>query len=266
MNNTVRKSGMLRWGILGLIAFSTGGYAAVQSTTLSYRDGETELTGHLYWDDSVTGKRPGVLVVHEWWGLNDYARERASKLAGMGYVAFALDMYGGDKVTRHPAQAQEWMQATTANTEAWRTRALKGLEQLRANELTDTDRIAAIGYCFGGATVMHMAYAGADLKGVVSFHGSLPLPGPNEAEKIKGKVLIEHGYSDAFIPLERVEAFEAALSNAGVMYTFNGHVGARHAFTNPEADSFGIENLKYDPAADKASWNSMQALFREIFH
>ena len=186
-------------------------------------------------------------------------------LAEMGYVAFALDMYGDDKVTTHPAQAKEWSSATTANLDAWRQRAMKGLEQLSANSLTDSNRIAAVGYCFGGATVMQLAYAGADLKGVVSFHGSLPLPIGNEATMIKAKILIEHGDDDAFIPPERVDAFKAALNEAGVMMTFHGHDGARHAFTNPDAGSFGIDNLKYDKTADEASWKSMQILFSEIF-
>ncbi len=250
---------------IGSVLTVSGALAAVQSKPVSYQDGETQLTGHIYWDDSIEGKRPGVLVVHEWWGLNDYAKGRAAMLAEMGYVAFALDMYGSDKVTTHPAQAKEWSSATTANLDAWRTRAMKGLEQLGENSLTDANRIAAVGYCFGGATVMQLAYAGADLKGVVSFHGSLPLPNGNEATMIKGQVLIEHGNDDAFIPAERVEAFKAALSEAGVMMTFHGHDGARHAFTNPDAGSFGIENLKYDQAADEASWKSMQMMFGEIF-
>lgn len=251
--------------VMMLLMTISGAYAAVQSEAISYQDGETQLTGHMFWDDSIEGKRPGVLVVHEWWGLNDYAKGRAAKLAEMGYVAFAVDMYGDNKVTSHPEQAQEWSSATTANLNAWRQRAMKGLEQLSAHSLTDSDRLAAIGYCFGGATVMQLVYAGADLKGVVSFHGSLPLPNGDEADRINGHVLIEHGNDDAFIPAERVEAFKAAMNDAGVELTFHGHDGARHAFTNPDAGSFGIENLKYDKAADEASWQSMQTLFGEIF-
>jgi dienelactone hydrolase len=230
--------------------------AAVQSKSVSYKDGETPLTGHVFWDDAIEGKRPGVLVVHEWWGLNDYAKKRAEMLAEMGYVAFAVDMYGGDKVTTHPAQAKEWSSATTENVDAWRQRAVKGLEQLRANPMVDPNRIAAIGYCFGGATVMQLAYAGT----------SLPLPAnAEEAARIKGAVLIEHGNDDAFIPAERVAAFKAAMADAGVRLTFHGYDGARHGFTNPDAGSFGIDNLQYDQAADEASWKSMQVLFEEIF-
>jgi dienelactone hydrolase len=239
--------------------------AEIRSEAVSYRDGDANLTGHMYWDDSISGKRPGVLVVHEWWGLDEYAKWRAGQLAQMGYVAFAMDMYGDDKVTTHPSQAQEWMQATTANLDAWRQRGLKGLEQLSAHELTDTSRMAAIGYCFGGATVMQLAYAGADLRGVVSFHGSLPLPQAGEGANIKGRVLIEHGNDDAFVPAERVDAFRAAMNDAGVALTFHGYDGSRHGFTNPDADSFGIDNLKYNPESDEASWNSMRRLFEEIF-
>jgi len=243
----------------------TGAAAQVRSEAISYRVGDTQLTGHLYWDDSISGKRPGVLVVHEWWGLNDYAKWRAGQLAEMGYVAFAADMYGGDKVTTHPAQAQEWMTATTSNLDEWRQRGLAGLKQLSSSPLTDNSRMAAIGYCFGGATVMQLAYAGAELRGVVSFHGSLPPPNGSEANNIKGRVLIEHGNADAFVPAERVTAFKAAMSGAGIDLTFHGHDGARHGFTNPDAGNFGIDNLKYDAAADEASWRSMQQLFREIF-
>jgi dienelactone hydrolase len=250
--------------IASLLTIS-GASAEIRSKVIHYQDGDANLTGHLYWDDSIEGKRPGVLVVHEWWGLNDYARWRAGQLAQLGYVAFAADMYGEDKVTTHPAQAQEWMSATTANLDGWRRRALKGLEQLSSNALTDSSRMAAIGYCYGGATVMELAYAGANLKGVVSFHGSLPLPNGDEAKYIRGRVLVEHGNDDAFVPAQRVEKFKAALHDAGVDLTFHGHDGTRHAFTNPDADSFGIENLKYNAAAAESSWRSMQQLFREIF-
>ena len=239
--------------------------AAIQSKTIEYKDGDVTLTGSLYWDDAIEEKRPGVLVIHEWWGLNDYAKGRARQLAEMGYIAFALDMYGDNKVTTHPKEAKEWSSATTANLDAWRNRAMLGLEQLTSSDLTDDAKLAAVGYCFGGATVMQMAYAGADLKGVVSFHGSLPPPGAGEAAMVKGRVLVEHGNADAFIPAERISAFKKALNEGGVNLTFNGHDGARHGFTNPDAGSFGIDNLKYDAAADAASWASMQALFNEVF-
>ena len=240
-------------------------HAEVRSAAVSYKDGDDQLTGYLYWNDAVDGKRPGVLVVHEWWGLNDYARSRAEQLAELGYVAFAVDMYGGDKVTTHPAQAKEWMMATVSNQENWRRRAQKGLDKLSSLAMTDDDRLAAIGYCFGGATVMQLAYAGARLDAVVSFHGSLPLPNANEAQGFGGRMLVEHGNADAFVPAEKVDAFKAAMSEAGVDLVFNGHDGARHGFTNPEAGNFGIDNLKYDAAADEASWRAMLQTFNSVF-
>ena len=243
-----------------------GALAEVRSAPVAYSDGGENLTGYIYWNDAVEGKRPGVLVVHEWWGLNDYARKRAEMLAELGYVAFAVDMYGGDKVTTHPKQAGEWMKATVSNVDNWRRRAQAGLDKLSSLKMTDTERLAAIGYCFGGATVMQLAYSGAPLDAVVSFHGSLPLPkDPAEASSFKGRVLVEHGNADGFVPPEKVDAFKSAMNDAGVDLVFNGYDGARHGFTNPDADSFGIDNLKYDEAADEASWRSMMQTPNSVF-
>ena len=250
---------------LFICLFSSISIAEVRSKMVSYEDGEEKLTGYAYWDDAIEGKRPGVLVVHEWWGLNDYARGRAEQLAKLGYVAFAVDMYGTDKVTSHPAQAKEWMSATVSNIDAWRSRALKGLEMLSSMDITDSTRLAAIGYCFGGATVMQLAYAGADLDAVVSFHGSLPLPQGTEISNIKGRVQIEHGNDDVFIPAERVDAFKKAMQESNVDFVFHGYDGAVHGFTNHHAADYGMDNLKYDAEADKASWNSMLDTFKSVF-
>lgn len=250
--------------IVACLPFSAA-QAEIHSAPVAYMvDGE-KMTGYLYWDNSIKGERPAVLVVHEWWGLDEYARSRAEQLAGLGYVAFAADMYGGNRVTDHPKQAGEWMTATVSDLEGWRRRAEKGLEILKSLKISDDSRMAAIGYCFGGATVMQLAYAGADLDAVVSFHGSLPLPNGNEAENFKGRVLIEHGNADGFIPADRVEAFKKAMDDAGTDFIFNGYDGARHGFTNPDAGNYGIDNLKYDAAADEASWESMKKTFKEVF-
>lgn len=255
---------LLIFALVTWLSFSNA-HAEVRSAPVAYKDGGENLTGYLYWNDAVEGERPGVLVVHEWWGLDEYARSRAEQLAELGYVAFAVDMYGGDKVTTHPAQAKEWMTATVSNLDNWRRRAQAGLDKLKSLGMSDDSRLAAIGYCFGGATVMQLAYAGADLDAVVSFHGSLPLPNGDEAKSFRGKVLIEHGNDDAFVPAERVDAFKAAMSEAGVDFTFNGYDGARHGFTNPDAGQFGIDNLKYDEAADTASWRAMLQTFNSVF-
>ena len=178
-----------------LLALTTSVGAAVVSESVAYQHGDTQLEGHIYYDDASSEKRPGVLVVHEWWGLDDYAKTRASMLAELGYVAFAADMYGKGKVTEHPDQAKEWMMVNAANVPAWRERAGLALEQLKQHPMTDRDKTAAIGYCFGGATVVELAYSGADLDGVASFHGSLPLPIEGETPDLKASLLLLHGWA-----------------------------------------------------------------------
>ena len=258
---TVNK---LLLGIVLLII--TGGVSAkIVTETIEYKDGDVTLKGEIYYDDAMDGKRPGVLVVHEWWGLNDYAKKRAEMLAEMGYVAFAADMYGDNKVTTHAKDAGAWKNQITSNVEAWQNRANLGLDVLKNHKLTDNDKTAAVGYCFGGATVIQMAYAGSDVNGVVSFHGSLPAASESQAKSIKTDILIAHGNADSFVPAEQVSTFRAALDNAGVNYQFNDYDGAKHAFTNPGAGEYGIEALAYNEEADKRSWQAMQDFFAKIF-
>lgn len=239
--------------------------AAIQHKAVTYEHEEAKLTGHIYWDDATEAKRPGVLVIHEWWGLNDYAKKRARMLAELGYVAFAADMYGDGKVTDKPPQAKEWMQEITADVEGWRERAGLGLKQLVDSGLVDQQRTAAIGYCFGGATVFQMSYADMPLQGVVSFHGALPAA-PEEAKgKIGPSILVLHGQADSFVAPEVVTNFRNKLDEAGANWEMNTYGGARHGFTNPDAGSFGIENLQYNATADRRSWARMQAFFDELF-
>lgn len=258
MHRTLRLLTLL----LFMLPFAAG--AALKTEAVAYKDGDTALRGYLVYDDAIEGKRPGVLVAHEWWGLNDYARKRAQMLAELGYVAFALDMYGDEKVTEHAEEASGWMQQITANTQAWQRRAMLGLDILKRHERVDADRLAAIGYCFGGATVMQMAYAGADLKGVVSFHGALPPATPEQQGRIKAKVLVAHGEADAFVPPERIVAFKAALDAAGADWEMVTYGGVKHGFTNPEAGAYGMENLKYDAKADQRSWALMRCFLDEV--
>jgi len=243
----------------------TGVEAAVVTKDISYRSGDTVMKGMIAYDDASSEQRPGVLVVHEWWGLNDYAKTRARMLAEEGYVAFAADMYGPDKVTTHAEDASGWMKQITANQQAWQKRALAGLEQLKMHSLVDQSKLASIGYCFGGATVMQMAYAGADLDGVVSFHGSLPPASPEQAASIKSRVLIAHGDIDPFIPAERITQFKKALNDAKVDWEMDVYGGAKHGFTNPGADKVGMDALAYNKSADMRSWARMKAFFDEIF-
>ncbi len=249
-----------------LLLLACGSVAAeIVEEPVDFEHNGAQHTGYIYYDNSDSAKRPGILVVHEWWGLNAYARERARQMAADGYVAFAMDMYGADKVTEHPEQAKEWMTQTTGNVADWQKRAQLGVELLRNHEMTDRKNIAAIGYCFGGSTVMQLAYSGADVKGVVTLHGSLPPASADQAEAIKAAILVEHGNADPFIPEERVHQFRAALDAAEVDYTFNGYDGVLHGFTNPEASKYGIEALKYDADADQQSTESMRAFFKRIF-
>ena len=248
-----------------LLVFSVTVESAVQTKAVEYKDGETTLTGHLYWDDAVEGQRPGVLLVHEWWGLNDYAKKRAGMLAELGFVAFAADMYGDGHVTDSPEEAKVWMQELTADVEGWRARALLGLEQLKASGMVSGDNLAAIGYCFGGATVLQLAYANAPVKGVVTFHGSLPAAPEEVKGKIGPQVLVLHGHADAWIAPEVVTNFRAKLEEAGANWEMNSYGGAKHGFTNPDAGRYGISNLEYNQQADERSWARMEEFCGEIF-
>ena len=250
---------------LVLFLLSSSLSAKVVHEAVAYKDGDVTLNGHIFYDDSIQGKRPGVLVIHEWWGLNDYAKKRAEMLAEMGYVAFAADMYGDNKVTKHAKDAKGWMMQITSNVDGWRKRASLGLDVLMNHKLTDSTQTAAIGYCFGGATVMQMAYAGSDVKGVVSFHGSLPPAKPEQANNISTEILVAHGNADPFVPAEKVAKFKNALDSAGVKYDFRGYDGAKHAFTNVDAGNYGIAALAYDENADMKSWQAMQEFFGKIF-
>ena len=249
--------------VMSLVSGVAG--AVMHQEAISYKDGDVALTGYLYWDDAFTGQRPGVLVAHEWWGLNDYAKLRAEMLAETGYVAFAADMYGDAKITRHADEAKGWMAQIASNVELWQRRANLALEQLRSHPQVDAQKLAAIGYCFGGATVMQMAYSGVDLEGVVSFHGSLPPATPEQAAEVKGRVLIAHGDADGFVPPDRIKAFLKALSDAGVDWEMDIYAGAQHGFTNPYADGYGMDGLAYQEQADRRSWMRMLAFLEELF-
>ncbi|GJL56112.1 MAG: hypothetical protein NPIRA02_32440 [Nitrospirales bacterium] len=239
--------------------------AKIQEQTIPYTHGETQLQGYLVWDDSIKGKRPGVLVVHEWWGLNAYAKARAKQLAEMGYVAFAVDMYGTGKVTDHPKQAGEWMKETTANVKTWQDRAIEGLKVFQKQDMVDVESVAAIGYCFGGATVVQLVYSGAPVRGVVSFHGALPLPNKGQAINTNAKVLIAHGNEDPFLKEEHIQQFRSALEEADLDWQMVIYAGARHSFTNPGADKVGMDALKYNKKADERSWKHMKLFFDELF-
>lgn len=229
-------------------------------------DGAT-LKGYLAYDDSIQGKRPGVLVVHEWWGLNDYVRQRARMLAELGYTALAVDMYGG-KVASHPDDAGKFASEVGKNFPLAKARFSAAHELLSQHATVDKSRIAAIGYCFGGAMVLNMARSGMDLDGVVSFHGNLTPAITAEPGSVKAQILVLHGADDPFVTQEQIAAFKTEMDKAGATYSFIAYPGAVHGFTNPGADELGKKfnmPLAYNAAADKASWHEMQQFFKKIF-
>jgi len=252
---------MIALAVLGCVAVP--GEAAVQTKKIAYKVGDQEFIGHLAWDDAVSGKRPGVLVVHEWWGLNDYARRRAEQLAKLGYIAFACDMYGDGKSTQHPNEAMEMATHVRQNLAEWQKRANLALDLLKQQPQCDSSRLAAIGYCFGGSTALVLAYSGADLDAVVTFHAALPVPTPEQAQAIKPTIVVCHGAQDGFIPEETIQHFRKALDDAHVDYEMDYYAGTRHSFTVPDADKHGNPGMAYNKKADERSWSRMLRLFDE---
>lgn len=252
--------------IMSFVAFSA--HAAVKTEEIKYKIGGDEFTGYLAYDDAVKGKRPGVIVVHEWWGHNPYARKRAEMLAGLGYTAFALDMYGTGKLAAHPKDATAFMGSVMNNFDVAKARFEKAVDVLKGQPTIDPTKIAAIGYCMGGAIVLNMARSGADLKGVASFHGTLGPVVKVEPGKVKAKIRVFNGGADPFVPAESVTAFEAEMKSVGADFKVKNYEGVKHSFTSPGADKFGKEfklPLAYDKVADEDSWAQMQAFFKEIF-
>ncbi len=234
------------------------GKREVVAGPVEYRDGETTLEGWLAYDPARPGRRPGVLVVHEWWGLGDHAKRRAEALARAGWVAFALDMYGKGKLTDDPKQAGAWAGEFRADPALLRTRAAAGLAVLAGHERVDPARLAAIGFCFGGTTVLELAYSGADLRAVVSFHGNPTAPKPEDRGRIQARILVCHGADDPLVPPEALAAFEAGMREAKADWVLVKYGGAVHSFTNPAADGKFNEGVRYDPAADRRSFEHMK--------
>ena len=253
---------------IALLFLTTTSYGAVKSEDISYKEGKTVLKGYLAYDDAIKGKRPGVLVVHEWWGHNDYARKRARMLARLGYTALAVDMYGDGKTANHPEDAKKFSNAVGSNLPLAKARFLAALKVLQGHNTVATDKTAAIGYCFGGGMVLQMARQGIDLDGVVSFHGSVATKTPAQPGKVKAKILVFNGANDSFVSPQQIAAFNQEMSAAGVTYSFVNLGGAKHSFTNPEADEFARKfkmPIAYNKAADDKSWQGMQTFFKEIF-
>lgn len=239
---------------------------AIKEDSVSYTLDGKNYKGYVVYDSINKDKRPGVLVVHEWWGLNDYSRGRAKQLAELGYIAMAVDMFGDGKQGDDPAAAQALATPFYQDPTLAKTRLDAALNKLKTYSQLDTANVAAIGYCFGGFVVLNAAKLGADLKGVVSFHGGLGGV-PVKKELIKAKILVCHGEADDFVNKE-VEPFKKSMDSAGVEYTFKSYPKATHAFTNPNATEKGKKfnmPIEYNAEADKASWNDMKDFFVKIF-
>jgi dienelactone hydrolase len=239
--------------------------ANLVTKTVEYQQDGTVFKGFLAYDDAFQGKRPGVLVVHEYWGLNDFARRKAEQLAGLGYVALAADMYGNGKVTKDPKEAAGLAnELRVQNKPLLRARAQAALKTLAANPVVNPTRLGAIGFCFGGTTVLELAYSGAGLKGVVSFHGGLTSPQPEELKGIKPAILVLHGADDPHVKAEDIAAFQEAMRKGGIDWQMVYFADAVHAYMNPEAGSDKTKGVAYNARAAKRSWQYMQDFFKEI--
>ena len=251
--------------IAAILLTASSASAAVKGIGIAYKVNEQQFYGYAAYDDSIEGKRPGVLVFHEWWGLNDYARKRADELAELGYVALAVDMYGDGKTTTHPNEAREMATKVRQNADEWLHRAKQGLDILLTHPNVDPENVAAIGYCFGGSTVLQLAFSGADLKAVASFHGALVVPTDEQVQQTKATIFVAHGASDTFIPEETAGKFRAALEKGRADYFMTYYGNAKHSFTVPDADSHKIEGIAYQREADERSWKHMQMLLKDVF-
>lgn len=241
--------------------------AKVEGKEVVYNIGEARFKGYLAWDDAGKGKVPGVLVVHEWWGHNDYARMRARMLAELGYVALAVDMYGNGTQAQHPDEAGMFATMVNKNKELGVARFNAAVALLKAQPQTDPTRLAAIGYCFGGGVVLHLARVGTELKGVASFHGSLATDTPATGT-LKTRLFVANGAADSFVPAEQIGAFMSEMAKVGADLRFFNYAGAKHSFTNPAADDYAKRfnmPLAYDADADRRSWNELKHFLAEIF-
>jgi dienelactone hydrolase len=250
--------------LLASVLMSGIARAEVKTREVAYRQGAVALRGFLAYDDSSEARRPGVIVVHEWWGLNQYARDQAVRLARAGYVAFAADMYGKGKVAKHPDDARAFMQEATQDPGTLAARFDAALAVLKGQKQVDPSRVGVVGYCFGGGVALRMARAGKDLDAVATFHGAMPPPAPIEKGAVKARILIQTGGADPAVPVAKVEEFARELRAAGASVEVVVYPGARHSFTVPDADKAGMEALRYDPKAASESWTKLIDFFDKV--
>ncbi|MCW9030919.1 MAG: dienelactone hydrolase family protein [Gammaproteobacteria bacterium] len=259
----------LKLSLLAVLLLPAALQAEIITQEFNYSDGDINMIGYLASDSSIKGKQPGIIVVHEWWGHNDYAKKRARMLAELGYSAIALDMYGDGKNASHPKDAGMFSGEVKKNMAVAEKRFMAAYNVLQKQEHVAKDKIAAIGYCFGGGIVLEMARRGVDLDGVVSFHGSLGTKDAAKKGKVKAKVLVLNGAADPFVKAESITAFKKEMKAAKVDYKFINYPNAKHAFTNPDADELGAKfkiPLAYNEEADKKSWQEMKGFLTNLFH
>ena len=252
-------------GLVFALSLAGAARAAIKTQEVEYEHGGTKLLGFLAYDDAAQGKRPGVMVVHEWWGHNDYARRRAEQLARLGYVGFAIDMYGKGVQAKTIEEAGKMAGQFKNDRRLMRERAAAGLEALKKQQQVDASKVAAIGYCFGGTVALELARSGADVVAVATFHAALDTPNAADAKKIKGKVIVFHGADDPFVPTEQVHAFVKEMQDAKTDWQFVAYGGAVHSFTNPDVDRIGLQGAAYNRNADRRSWKAMQTFFEDVF-
>jgi len=261
---------MKKWIITLALSFGilSVSQAGIKEGPVEYRAGDTVLKGYLVYNDAVKQPRPGILVVHEWWGHNEHTRNSARKLAEAGYVALAVDMYGDGKQADHPNEAGKFSGEIRKNLSLMKSRFEAGMQLLKKQSAVDSKKLAAIGYCFGGSVVLEMARSGEDLRGVASFHGGLGTEHPARPGKTKAKILVMNGEADPFVPAGQIDAFKKEMDNAKVNYKFVNYPEAKHAFTNPGADALGTKfnlPLAYNAVADRESWNELQSFLKRVF-
>ncbi len=250
--------------VIALTAGMTGVSHAqpkIVGKTVEYQAQGQTMKGYLAYDEKRKGKRPGVLVVPEWWGVNDYVRNRARMLAGLGYTALVVDMFGDGRQAATPEQAEKLTSQVMNNFDVGKARFDAAENFLKAQPTVDSARIAAIGYCFGGGVVLNMARQGADVKGVVSFHGELTPVQPARPGSVKARILVLTGGDDSLVPPGQVAAFEREMKDAGADFKVISYPGAKHSFTNPEAAALGKKfnmPMAYNAQADKESWQAME--------
>ena len=251
---------------LALLSINT--QAEIIGKTISYTDGETQMKGYIAYDDTVRGQRPGVLVVHEWWGHNEYARQRARMLAEQGYVAMAVDMYGDGIQAEHPEDAMKFSKQLMTNFPVAESRFNAALMLLKQQANVDNEKLAAAGYCFGGSTVLQLARSGLDVDVAGVFHGSLLSRKPAQKNAVKAKLLVFNGDEDPMVKPDHIEGFKREMKSADVDYKFYSYPGAKHAFTNPAADELGSKfglPLAYNETADKESWAVFLNALKQAF-